>query len=175
MEIILKEDIIGVGYKNDIVTVKDGYGRNFLIPKGKAIIASESARKVLAENLRQQARKLEAIKAEAQKKADTLKDVELVIPAKVSSNGATYGSVNTSIVAGELKKKGFEIDRRLIIMRDIKKIGEYEAVVRFHKEVEARVPVKVVDENPAPEKKAEPKTMKPAEAPATTEEEAVVE
>ena len=151
MEIILKEDIIGLGYKNDIVNVKSGYGRNYLIPQGKGVIASESAKKVLAENLKQQAHKLAAIKAEAEKKAEALNGVELVITAKVSATGATYGSVNANIVAEELKKKGFEIDRKIITMHDIKKVGDYEATIHFHKEVEVKVPVKVVAENAAVE------------------------
>ena len=142
MEIILKEDIIGLGYKNDIVNVKSGYGRNYLIPTGKAVIASESAKKVLAENLKQQAHKLAAIKAEAEKKAEALNNVSLVIAAKVSATGVTYGSVNTNIVAEELKKQGFDIDRKIITMRDIKSVGDYEAVVHFHKEVEVKVPGK---------------------------------
>ena len=147
MEIILKEDIIGLGYKNDIVNVKSGYGRNYLIPQGKGVIASESAKKVLAENLKQQAHKLAALKAEAEKKAEALNGVELLIEAKVSATGATYGSVNANIVAEELKKKGFEIDRKIITMHDIKKVGDYEATIHFHKEVEVKVPVKVVAEN----------------------------
>lgn len=151
MEIILKEDIIGLGYKNDIVNVKSGYGRNYLIPTGKAVIASESAKKVLAENLKQQAHKLAAIKAEAEKKAEALKDVALVIEAKVSATGVTYGSVNTNIVAEELKKKGFDIDRKIITMNDIKIVGDYEALVHFHKEVEVTIPVKVVAEKSAEE------------------------
>lgn len=155
MEIILKEDIIGLGYKNDIVNVKSGYGRNYLIPTGKGVIASVSAKKVLAENLKQQARKLEALKAEAEKKAESLKDVELVIEVKVSANGVTYGSVNANVVADELKKKGIDIDRKIITMHDIKRVGEYEATVHFHKEVEVKVPVKVVAENTVEEKKAE--------------------
>ena len=104
MEIILKEDIIGLGFKNDIVNVKSGYGRNFLIPTGKAVIASPASKKVLAENLKQQARKLEAIKAEAQKKGEAIKDVEIVVEMKVSANGVTYGSVYAATVAEELKK-----------------------------------------------------------------------
>ena len=147
MEIILKEDIIGLGYKNDIVNVKSGYGRNFLIPQGKGVIASESAKKVLAENLKQQAHKLAAIKAEAEKKAEQLNGVELVIAVKVSATGATYGSVNAAIVAAELAKKGIEIDRKIITMRDIKHVGDFEATIHFHKEVEVKVPVKVVAEN----------------------------
>ena len=159
MEIILKEDIIGLGYKNDIVNVKSGYGRNYLIPQGKGVIASESAKKILAENLKQQAHKLAAIKAEAEKKAEALNGVELVIVAKVSATGVTYGSVNANIVADELQKKGFEIDRKIITMRDIKTVGEFEATIHFHKEVEVKVPVKVVAENAeAPKAEEAPKT-----------------
>ncbi|MGI6224041.1 MAG: 50S ribosomal protein L9 [Prevotella sp.] len=162
MEIILKEDIIGLGYKNDIVDVKKGYGRNYLIPQGKAVIASPSAKKVLAENLKQQAHKLAAIKAEAEKRAEALKDVALVIPAKVSATGVTYGSVNAARVAEELAKLGIEVDRKIITMHDIKKVGDFEATVHFHKEVEVKVPVKVVAEV---DKKAEA-TAENAEAPA---------
>ncbi len=147
MEIILKEDIIGLGFKNDIVNVKSGYGRNFLIPTGKAVIASPAAKKVLAENLKQQARKLEAIKAEAQKKGEAIKDVEIVVEMKVSANGVTYGSVNAATVAEELKKKGFDVDRKIITMRDAKKLGDYVATVHFHKEVLVEIPVKVIAEN----------------------------
>lgn len=147
MEIILKEDIIGLGYKNDIVNVKKGYGRNYLIPNGKAVIASESAKKVLAEDMKQQAHKLAALKAEAEKKAVALENVALEISAKVSASGVTYGSVTAATVAEELAKKGFDIDRKIVTMRDIKKVGDYEAVIHFHKEVEVKVPVKVVAEN----------------------------
>lgn len=151
MEIILKEDIIGLGYKNDIVNVKSGYGRNYLIPQGKGVVASASAKKQLAENLKQQAAKLAAYKAEAEKKAAQLEGVELVIVAKVSATGVTYGSVNTATVAEELAKKGIEVDRKIITMRDIKKVGTSEATIHFHKEVEVKIPVSVVAENqPAP-------------------------
>lgn len=149
MEIILKEDIIGLGYKNDIVNVKNGYGRNYLIPAGKAIIASASAKKVLAENLKQQAHKLEAIKKAAEDKAKALEGIALTIAAKVGSTGQLYGSVNTAKVAEELAKLGVEIDRKIITMKDIKTLGEYEAIVHFHKEVEVKVPVTVVAENVA--------------------------
>ena len=147
MEIILKEDIIGLGYKNDIVNVKNGYGRNYLIPKGKGVIASASAKKVLAENLRQQAHKLAMLKAEAEKKGAALDGITLTITAKVSATGALYGSVNSAIVAEELAKKGIEVDRKIITMHDIKKVGEFEATVHFHKEVEVKVPVTVIAEN----------------------------
>ena len=147
MEIILKEDIIGLGYKNDIVNVKNGYGRNYLIPQGKGVIASPSAKKKLAEDLKQQAHKIAALKAEAEKRAEALKDVALTISAKVSATGVTYGSVGAANVAEELKKLGIEVDRKIITMHDAKKVGDYEATVHFHKEVEIKVPVKVVAEN----------------------------
>ena len=147
MEIILKEDIIGLGYKNDIVNVKNGYGRNYLIPKSKGVIASASAKKVLAENLKQQAHKLKVLKAEAEKKGVALDGITLTITAKVSATGALYGSVNAAIVAEELAKKGIEVDRKIITMHDIKKVGEFEATVHFHKEVEVKVPVTVIAEN----------------------------
>ena len=154
MEIILKEDIIGLGYKNDIVNVKSGYGRNYLIPTGKGVIASPSAKKQLAEDLRQQAAKIAAKKADAEKRAAQLDGVELVIAAKVSATGVTYGSVNTAIVAEELAKKGIEIDRKIITMRDINKFVTFEATIHFFKDVEVKLPVIVVAEN-QPEPKAE--------------------
>ena len=172
MEIILKEDIIGLGYKNDIVNVKSGYGRNYLIPTGKGVIASVSAKKVLAENLKQQAHKLAALKADAEKKAESLNGVELVIEAKVSATGVTYGSVNANIVAEELQKKGFEIDRKIITMHDIKKVGNYEATIHFHKEVEVKVPVIVVAENAEVAAPVEEATEAPVE---TKEETATAE
>ena len=148
MEIILKEDIIGLGYKNDIVNVKNGYGRNYLIPSGKGVIASESAKKVLAENLRQQAHKLAVLKQNAEEKAKVFEGVALEIPAKVSMTGQLYGSVGAAQVVAALAEKGIEVDRKIVTMRDAKQLGEYEAVVHFHKEVEVKVPVKVVAENP---------------------------
>lgn len=171
MEIILKEDIIGLGFKNDIVNVKSGYGRNYLIPTGKAVIASPSAKKILAENLRQQAHKLAALKEAAEKRAEAIKDIALTISAKVSSTGITYGSVNAAHVAEELKKLGHDIDRKIILMRDIKTVGDYIATVCFHKEVSVEIPVKVVAEN-APVVKEEPAEAPVAETPATEEEDA---
>lgn len=147
MEIILKEDIIGLGFKNDIVNVKSGYGRNYLIPTGKGVIASESAKKVLAENLKQQAHKLAALKAEAEKKAEAIKDVVITIPVKVSATGVTYGSVGKAQVAEELQKLGHDIDRKIITMHEAKHVGDFVATVHFHKEVIVEIPVKVVDEN----------------------------
>ena len=175
MEIILKEDIIGLGYKNDIVKVKDGYGRNYLIPTGKGVIASASARKQLAENLKQQSAKLAALKAEAEKRAEALKDVQLVITAKVAATGHLYGSVGAAKVAEELAKLGIEIDRKIITMREARKVGDFEATVHFHKEVEVKVPVKVVAENqpvaPAEEATKE-EAPKAEEAPAAEAAEA---
>ena len=147
MELILKENIIGLGYKNDIVTVKSGYGRNYLIPQGKAVIASPSARKVLAENLRQQAHKLALQKAAAEDKAKAFEGLMLEIAAKVTATGQLYGSVNAASVSEELAKKGIEVDRKIITMPEAKHVGEYEATIHFHKEVEVKVPVKVVAEN----------------------------
>ena len=173
MEIILKEDIIGLGYKNDIVNVKSGYGRNYLIPQGKGVIASPMAKKILAENLKQQAHKLAALKADAEKKAEAIKDVALCIAAKVSATGQLYGSVGANQVAEELKKLGHEIDRKIITMKDAKTVGDFVAMVHFHKEVTVEVPVKVVAENaPVEEKKEEaaPAVEAPvAEAPAQEE------
>lgn len=177
MEVILKEDIIGLGYKNDIVNVKKGYGRNYLIPQGKAVIASEGARKMLAENLKQQAHKLAAIKEAAEKRAAELEGVALVISARVSATGVTYGSVNANIVAEELKKLGHDIDRKIITMHDIKAVGDYEATIHFHKEVEVKLPVKVVaEEEEAPVAEVEaPVAEATAEAEAPAEAEVVAE
>jgi len=180
MEIILKEDIVGLGYKNDIVNVKNGYGRNYLIPQGKGVIASESAKKVLAENLRQQAHKLAAIKAAAEDRAKALEGIVLEIAAKVSATGVTYGSVGAAQVVAALKEKGIEIDRKIVTMSEAKKVGDYEATVHFHKEVEVKVPVKVVAENQpepvveAPVAEEAPAVVDeaPVEAPEMEEEEA---
>jgi len=172
MEIILKEDVIGLGYKHDIVNVKSGYGRNYLIPTGKGVIASESAKKQLAEELKQKAKKLEKQKADAQSLADKLAQVKIVIAAKVSRNGTIYGSVNNVMVADELAKQGFEIDRRLITARDIKTVGDHVAIVRVHKEVSVEVPVTVIAEN-VPEEApavAEPVVEAPAVADEALEE-----
>ena len=146
MEIILKEDIVGLGYKNDIVDVKPGYGRNYLIPTGKAVIASESAKKMLAEELKQRAHKLEKIKNEAQALAEKLAEVSLTIPTKVSATGVIYGSVNSLQIADELKKLGFDIDRKIILVKDVKEVGSYKATVKLHKEVSVEIPFEVIAE-----------------------------
>ena len=146
MELILKEDVINLGYKDDIVKVKDGYGRNYLIPTGKAVIASESAKKVLAENLRQRAHKLAKIKADAEALAAKFEGVALTIATKVSATGAIYGSVGAIQIAEELAKLGLEIDRKTIFVSAVKEIGSYEATVKLHKEVAVKVPFTVVAE-----------------------------
>ena len=147
MQVILKEDVINLGYKDDIVTVKDGYGRNFLIPTGKAVIASESAKKVLAENLRQRAHKLAKIKEDAQALAAKLEGVSLKIATKVSSTGTIFGSVGNIQIAEELAKLGHSIDRKIIVVKDaVKEVGNYKAIVKLHKEVSVEVPFEVVAE-----------------------------
>ncbi|MEE1222564.1 MAG: 50S ribosomal protein L9 [Bacteroidaceae bacterium] len=167
MEIILKEDVIGLGYKNDIVDVKPGYGRNYLIPTGKGVIASASAKKVLAETLRQQAVKLAKIKDEAQALADKLAQVTFTITAKVAAGGAIYGSVNNIQVAEELKALGFDIDRRIITVKDAKTVGEHVATIKLHKEVTAEVKFTVVGEGQPEEAPAEEAAPAAEEAPAT--------
>lgn len=148
MEIILLEDVQGLGYKDDIVKVKNGYGRNYLIPTRRAVIASESARKNLAEKLKQRAHKLEKIKQEAQALAEKLSKVaKLTIATKVSPTGAIYGSVNSLQIADKLKEAGFDIDRKHIDVKGVKEIGEYTATVHLHKEVAVEVPFEVVDED----------------------------
>lgn len=147
MEVILKEDVINLGYKDDIVNVKRGYGRNYLIPTGKAVIATDSARKVLAENLRQRAHKLAQIKAEAEALCEKINGITLTIATKTSSTGTIFGSVNSIQIAEELAKLGYEIDRKTIVIKDaIKEIGEYTVQVRLHKEVVATVNLNVITE-----------------------------
>ena len=147
MEIILKEDVANLGYKNDIVTVKSGYGRNYLIPTGKAVIASPSAKKMLAEELKQRAHKLEKIKKDAEAVAESLKGVSLTIPTTVSATGVIYGSVGNIQIADELAKLGHNIDRKIIVVKDqVKEVGHYVAIVKLHKEVSVEIPFEVVAE-----------------------------
>ncbi|MDH6342310.1 large subunit ribosomal protein L9 [Parabacteroides sp. PFB2-12] len=147
MQVILKEDVANLGYKDDIVTVKSGYGRNFLIPQGKAVIASESAKKVLAENLRQRAHKLAKIKEDAEALAAKLEGVSLTIGTKTSSTGTIFGSVTNIQIAEALEKLGFEIDRKSISVKDaVKEVGSYKAKVKLHKEVAVEIPFEVVSE-----------------------------
>ena len=146
MEIILLTDIANLGHKDDIVDVKQGYGRNYLIPQGYAILATPSARKVVAENLRQTAHKEAKLKAEAEEIAAQLAEVKLTIGAKTSSTGKIFGSVNSIMISESLKEKGFDIDRKKIVLKDVKEIGTYTALIKFHREVKVDVEFEVVSE-----------------------------
>ena len=147
MKIILKEDIANLGYKDDVVEVKSGYGRNYLIPQGKAVIASPSALKQLAETLKQRAHKLAKIKADAEAKAASMEGVALTIAAKVSATGTIFGSVNNIQIADALAKLGHEVDRKIISIKEtVKEVGSYKAVVKLHKEVSIEIPFEVVAE-----------------------------
>ena len=132
MEIILLTDIANLGHKDDIVDVKQGYGRNYLIPQGYAILATPSARKVVAENLRQRAHKEAKLKAEAEEIAAQLAEVKLTIGAKTSSTGKIFGSVNSIMISESLKEKGFDIARKKIMLKDVKEIGTYTALIKLH-------------------------------------------
>lgn len=148
MEIILLQDVNKLGHKDDIVTVKDGYGRNFLIPRGFAVAATASVKKMHAENLKQRAHKEEKIKAAAQEVADRLSQVQIVVGAKTSSSGKIFGSVNTIQLAESLKEKGFEIDRRNITLPEdqIKEVGNYKAVIKLHRDVKVEIDFEIVAE-----------------------------
>ena len=147
MEIILKEDVINLGYKGDIVKVKDGYGRNFLIPTKKAIVATESAKKMLAEDLKQRAHKLERLKNDAIELAEKLKDITLNVGAKTSTTGKIFGAVGPIQLADAFEKAGFTVDRKVIVLKDaVKEIGSYKATLKLHKEVTIEVAFEVVAE-----------------------------
>jgi large subunit ribosomal protein L9 len=145
MELILKEDIAGLGYKNDVVNVKPGYGRNYLIPQGYAVIANESNKKVMAENIKQAAHKAEKIKKDAEDLASSIGDTVLEIPAKVGESGKIFGKVTTLQLADALKAKGFGVDRKRISFdSEVKTEGEYTALLDLHKDVKHRVNFRVV-------------------------------
>lgn len=148
MEIILLENRQDLGYKDEIINVKDGYARNFLIPKGYAIMATKSARKVRDENLRQRAHKEEKIRNEAKEVAVKMDGITLTIGAKTSSKGKIFGSVNTIQIAEALTAKGFEIDRKNISLKDdaIKEVGKYSAIISLHKEVSVEIDFEIVAE-----------------------------
>ncbi len=148
MEIILTQDVERLGSKDDIVAVKDGYAINFLIPQKKAIVATASAKKVLAENIKQRAHKEAKLKEEATKIAEKLANKKISIGAKTSSLGKIFGSVNTIQLAEAINKKGFEIDRKQIILPEdsIKEVGNYTAKIKLHKEVVIEIEFEVVAE-----------------------------
>lgn len=146
MEIILKEDIKNLGYKDDIVNVKGGYGRNFLIPQGMAVIASPSNKKMIEENIRQAAHKADKVKKDAEEIAAKLEGITLQIPAKAGETGKIFGSVTTLQISDALKEKGHDIERKRInINSDIKTLGDYTAEIVLHKEVHPEINIQVVE------------------------------
>jgi large subunit ribosomal protein L9 len=146
MEVILKDDVKGLGYKNDTVKVKAGYGRNYLIPQGMAILANDSNRKKIAENIRQAAHKAEKLKMDATALVEKLGDLTLEIKTKAGESGKIFGSVTAIQIADALKAKGFDIDRKKISVDNIKEIGEHKAVIDLHKEVHHTITLNVVAE-----------------------------
>ncbi len=148
MELILKEDVQDLGFKDDIVTVKNGYGRNFLIPQGKAALATTSAKKVLAETLKQRAHKEKKIIDAANKAAEALKELEIKIPAKVGTADKLFGSVTNIDLASALEKAGQSIEKKYIMIQGgtIKRVGPYNAQIRLHREVTVDFPFEVIAE-----------------------------
>lgn len=146
MQIILLTDIANLGHKDDIINVKPGYGRNYLIPQGYAILATESAKKTVAENTKQRAHKEAKLRAEAQELAAKLEALKLTIGAKTSSTGKIFGSVNSIMIAEALQVQGYEIDRKKIMLKDIKEVGTYSAVIKLHRDVKVNVEFEVVSE-----------------------------
>lgn len=148
MDIILKTDVAKLGHKDDIISVKPGYGRNYLIPNGIAVLATESARKELAENLKQRAHKLAKIKQDAEDLAAKMEGLTLTIGTKASSTGKIFGSVNSIQIAEALKEKGFDIDRKIILVKEeaVKELGHYTAAVKLHREVSVNIEFDVVAE-----------------------------
>ncbi|OIQ28286.1 MAG: 50S ribosomal protein L9 [Bacteroidetes bacterium MedPE-SWsnd-G2] len=148
MELILKQDVENLGFKDDIVTVKNGYGRNFLIPHGQAVLATTSAKKVLAENLKQRAFKEKKIVEDANKVAEALKALEIKIASKVGTGDKLFGSVNNIDLADALQKEGHSIEKKFIsvVGGSVKRLGKYEAVIRLHRNVAVDLPFEVVAE-----------------------------
>ena len=145
MELILLQDVEKLGFKNEIVTVKNGYGRNFLIPQGKALLATDTARKVLAENLRQRTKKDEKIISDASKKGEALNGLTVKIAVKTIEGGKQlFGSVTSNHLADELEKLGHSVDRKFIKLSNIKTVGLYDAEIRLHREVKVNLIVEVV-------------------------------
>lgn len=147
MEVILKTDIAGLGYKNDLVDVKPGYGRNYLIPQGFAVLATSSNKKILAENLKQAAHKAEKIKKDAEAIAEAIGDSVIVIKMKTGESGRIFGRVTSIQVSDALAEKGIEVDRKKITLDDIKFVGDYKAHLDLHKEVKKELAVSVVSES----------------------------
>jgi large subunit ribosomal protein L9 len=147
MEVILKQDVQGLGYKNDTVKVKAGYGRNYLIPNGIAIIANDSNSRLVAENIRQAAHKAAKLKQDAEAMGQRIGDLTIEIGAKAGETGKIFGAVTAFQVADVLKAKGFDIDRKKVIFKEQpKEVGTYTAVIDLHKEVKHEIKIKVVAE-----------------------------
>lgn len=146
MKIILKKDVLGLGYKDEVLTVKDGYGRNYLLPQGFAVLATEKAIKQLNEELKQRANKIAKIKADAEAEAKKFEGISLTIEAKISEGKNIYGSIGAKEIAAELAAKGLEINSKLITMKAAKTIGNFEAVAHFHREISVTIPVAVIPE-----------------------------
>jgi len=142
----LIQDVANLGYKNDIVKVRDGYGRNYLLPNKMAIIANESNRKQLAENLKQQAHKLAKLLADAQALAEKLAAIVITVPVKANEDGKIFGTVTTQQIADALKAQEIDVDKKVITVEPIKELGEYEAAARLHREVKATIKINVVAE-----------------------------
>jgi len=146
MKVILTQDVKNLGHKDDIVSVKDGYGRNFLIPQGKAKLASEGALKMLAEDIRQREFKMEKLRKDAESLAAKLNGITIQIAAKAGNSGKIFGSVTSLQVANALKDKGFDVDRRKIVFDDIKSVGQFEANINLVKDINASITLDVVAE-----------------------------
>ena len=146
MELILKQDVENLGFKDDVVTVKNGYGRNFLIPGGQAVLATSSAKKILAENLKQRAFKEKKIIDDASAVAEVLKGLEIKIASKVGTGDKLFGSVNNINIAEALQKEGQDIDKKFISVAggSVKRLGKYNATVRLHREVSIDLPFEVI-------------------------------
>ena len=146
MKVILREDIKNLGYKDDVVEVKSGYGRNYLIPQGKASLATESALKMLAEDLRQREFKQDKLKKDAEAMASKLEGASITVATKAGASGKIFGSITSLQIANALKEKGFEVDRRKIVTDDIKELGTHSATVNLFKEISASISIEVITE-----------------------------
>jgi len=147
MELILREDVKNLGYKNDTVTVKPGYARNFLIPQGMAVMATESQKKILAENLRQAAHKLEKFRLDAANLAESIGPITLTLTTKAGESGKIFGKITSLQVSDALKLRGYDVDRKRIeFTEEIKNLGTYDVTLNLHREVKHRITVAVVEE-----------------------------
>ncbi len=163
MKIILKKDVQGLGYKDEILTVKDGYGRNYLLPQRLAVLATDKAVKALNEELKQRAHKLAKIKADAEEEAKKFEGIHLTIEAKVSDGQAIYGSVGPTQIAEALGKAGIELDPKKVLTKGVKALGQYTAQIQLHREVHVEVPFEVVPDADSKQALAEIAAQKKAD------------